>query len=112
MSSPHPYGSRVPLPGRILCAIRLHLQIPEFADMPQTILEGIACVLSEKVVPHSGVVYCQGDEVEDLYLIYKGSVKVRSLPEYRQQPWPWGHSTTFSVQTGSRGTFSSCKQAV
>ena len=51
--------------------------------MPQSILEGIACVLSEKVVPHSGVVYCQGDEVEDLYLIYKGSVKVSSLHEYR-----------------------------
>ena len=49
--------------------------------MPQSILEGIACVLSEKVIPHSGVVYCQGDEVEDLYLIYKGSVKVSSLHE-------------------------------
>ena len=62
--------------------------------MPQSILEGIACVLSEKVIPHSGVVYCQGDEVEDLFLIYKGGVKVGSLYEFRQHPWPMGYSST------------------
>ncbi len=67
--------------------------------MPQSILEGIACVLSEKVIPHSGVVYCQGDEVEDLFLIYKGGVKVGSLYEFRQHPWPMGYSSTFNMQS-------------
>ena len=64
--------------------------------MPQSILEGIACVLSEKVIPHSGVVYCQGDEVEDLYLIYKGGVKVSGLPDLLGSSR--GHGATTALQ--------------
>ena len=41
-------------------------------------IESLAVVLTEKVYPPKSVVYYQGSEVEDLFFIQRGHVKVSS----------------------------------
>ena len=57
------------------------VQVPEFQRLPASTLEDLAVVLTEKVVPPKAVVYYQGNEVEDLYFVFKGSIKVRMPPK-------------------------------
>ena len=54
------------------------LQVPEFQRLPTSTLEDLAVVLTEKVYPPKSVIYYQGNEVEDLFFVFKGSIKVRT----------------------------------
>lgn len=55
------------------------LQVPEFQDLPASSIESLAHVLTEKVYPARGVVYYQGNEVEDIFFVQQGHVKVAGL---------------------------------
>ena len=46
--------------------------------MPPATIESLAVVLTEKVYQPKSVVYYQGNEVEDLFFIQRGHVKVLS----------------------------------
>ena len=52
------------------------MQVPETQWLPVTTLESLAVVLTEKVFPPRSVVYYQGNEVEDVFFVLKGNVKV------------------------------------
>lgn len=52
------------------------MQVPETEWLPISTLESLAVVLTEKVLPPKSVVYYQGNEVEDMYFVLKGNVKV------------------------------------
>ena len=47
--------------------------------LPASVLESLAVVLTEKVLPPRSVVYYQGNEVEELFFIQRGHVKVCQL---------------------------------
>ena len=53
-----------------------HLQVPLFQGMAPAEIESLAVVLTEKVYRPKSVVYYQGSEVEDLFFIQRGHVKV------------------------------------
>ena len=53
-------------------------QVPVFKVLPASVVESLAVVLTEKVLPPRSVVYYQGNEVEELFFIQRGHVKVRS----------------------------------
>ena len=55
------------------------LQVPEFGNLPATIIESLAHVLTEKVFPPKGVIYYQGNEVEEVFFVQQGRVKVARL---------------------------------
>ena len=50
-----------------------------FQGLPPGAIESLAVVLTEKVLPPKTVVYYQGNEVEDLFFIQRGHVKVTIL---------------------------------
>ena len=52
------------------------LQVPEFQDLPASSIESLAHVLTEKAYPPKGVIYYQGNEVEDIFFVQQGHVKV------------------------------------
>jgi len=45
-------------------------------DQPVSVLTALAQVLTPREFPPSTVIIAQGDEIEDLYLIVSGSVKL------------------------------------
>lgn len=51
-------------------------QVPEFQNLPVNTIESLAHVLTEKEYPAKGVVYYQGNEVEDIFFVHHGRVKV------------------------------------
>lgn len=53
-----------------------HLQIPLFQGMAPAEIESLAVVVTEKAYPPKSVVFYQGNEVEDLFFIQRGHVKV------------------------------------
>ena len=53
-------------------------QVPEFQRLPISNLEDLAVVLTENVYPPKSVIYYQGNEVEDMFFVFKGSIKVRN----------------------------------
>ena len=57
----------------------LVLQVPEFKGLPANTVESLAHVLTEKVFPPKGVIYYHGQEVEDVFIVQTGNVKVCSL---------------------------------
>lgn len=59
----------------------LYVQVPETEWLPISTLESLAVVLTEKVLPPKSVVYYQGNEVEDMYFVLKGNVKVTNPPD-------------------------------
>lgn len=61
------------------------MQVLEFRDLPAGILENIALVLTEKVYPPKSVIYYQGNEVEDLFFIQKGHIKV--MVQLHRREW-------------------------
>lgn len=52
------------------------VQVPLFQGMAPADLESLAVVLTEKVYPPKSVVHYQGSEVEDVFFIQRGHVKV------------------------------------
>ena len=52
------------------------LQVSQFRDLPPQTIENIALVLTEKVFPPKSVIHYQGNEVEDLFFIQRGHIKV------------------------------------
>ena len=52
------------------------VQVPETQWLPISTLESLAVVLTEKVYAPKSVVYYQGNEVEELFFVLKGTVKV------------------------------------
>ena len=52
------------------------MQVPEFLDLPAATRESLAHVLTEKVFAPKSVIYFQGQEVEDVFIVQRGSVKV------------------------------------
>ena len=57
--------------------------MPEFQDLPANTTESIALVLTEKVIPPKGVIYYQGSEVEELFFVQQGRIKVAGLTQMR-----------------------------
>ena len=55
------------------------MQVPLFQGMTPADIESLAVVITEKVYPPKTVVYYQGNEVEDLFFIQRGHVKVLSV---------------------------------
>ncbi|KAA6420636.1 MAG: Cyclic nucleotide-binding domain containing [Trebouxia sp. A1-2] len=53
-------------------------QVPMFQTLPASVVESLAVVLTEKVLPPKTVVFYQGNEVEDLFFIQRGHIKVTS----------------------------------
>jgi len=49
-----------------------------FQTLPASVIESLAVVLTEKVFPPKAVVFYQGNEVEDLFFIQRGHIKVTS----------------------------------
>ena len=60
--------------------------MPEFQNLPSSTSESLAHVLTEKVYPPKGVIYYQGNEVEDLFFVQQGRVKVPSHPQIITSP--------------------------
>ena len=54
----------------------LTMQVPEFKGLAANTVESLAHVLTEKVFPPKGVIYYQGQEVEDVFIVQTGNVKV------------------------------------
>lgn len=52
------------------------LQVPEFQDLPASSIESLAHVLTEKMYPPKSVMYYQGNEVEDIFFVQQGNIKV------------------------------------
>ncbi|DBB02473.1 hypothetical protein WJX82_005804 [Trebouxia sp. C0006] len=51
-------------------------QVPMFQTLPASVIESLAVVLTEKVFPPKAVVFYQGNEVEDLFFIQRGHIKM------------------------------------
>ncbi|KAL0028754.1 hypothetical protein WJX79_005068 [Trebouxia sp. C0005] len=51
-------------------------QVPMFQTLPASVVESLAVVLTEKVLPPKTVVFYQGNEVEDLFFIQRGHIKM------------------------------------
>ena len=63
----------------LCCHRKQCLQVPEFQDLPANTIESMALVLTERVVPPKGVIYYQGSEVEDVFFVQQGRIKVAQL---------------------------------
>lgn len=72
----------------------MFVQVSLFQGMPLATIESLAVVLTEKVYPPKSVVYYQGNEVEDLFFIQRGHIKVDSHHSRRQNH---SHSTVCAV---------------
>lgn len=57
-------------------------QVPEFQNLPANTIESLAHVVTEKVYPAKGVIYYQGNEVEDIFFVQQGRVKVPAHPQH------------------------------
>lgn len=51
--------------------------MPQFQDLPVGTIESLAHVMTEKEYPPKSVIYYQGNEVEDFFIVQRGCVKVR-----------------------------------
>ncbi|KAL0037517.1 hypothetical protein WJX77_000810 [Trebouxia sp. C0004] len=51
-------------------------KVPMFQTLPASVIESLAVVLTEKVYPPKAAVFYQGNEVEDLFFIQRGHVKM------------------------------------
>eukprot|EP00884_Botryococcus_braunii_P011465 jgi/Botrbrau1/20319/Bobra.0006s0002.1 len=61
---------------------RVHLlqQVEQLCDVPPMVLESLACVAVDRMYTPGQIVSCQGQELDDLFVICSGSVKaVREL---------------------------------
>lgn len=71
------YKSQLHMPAMLLLTNGcMGVQVPLFQGMAPADIESLAVVLTEKVYPPKSVVCYQGNEVEDLYFIQRGHVKV------------------------------------
>ena len=61
------------------------MQVPEFQNLPANTIESLAHVVTEKVYPAKGVIYYQGNEVEDIFFVQQGRVKVYAHPQNTAQ---------------------------
>lgn len=77
--------------------LAFHLQVPLFQGMAPAEIESLAVVLTEKVYRPKSVVYYQGNEVEDLFFIQRGHVKVLIIFLMIASccPTPSGHSLSW-----------------
>ena len=64
------------LPEMFCQAEQICLQVPVFKSLPANVVESLAVVLTEKILPPRSVIYYQGSEVEDLFFVQRGHVKV------------------------------------
>ena len=84
------------------------MQIPELKDCTTSVLEGLACVLSERNVAHSEVIVYQGAEVEDLYFVIKGGVKVRCMYDQLLELYSPSCALQVSATAGDMAKLGAC----
>lgn len=72
------------------------VQVPLFQGMAPADLESLAVVLTEKVYPPKSVVHYQGSEVEDVFFIQRGHVKVLLILCCHMLSLQWQHCLSHS----------------